>query len=126
MIIIAIFSLTHIIQVQQIHGDWRTAGMMSRRFFISIDELYTNDWSKEVVNFHFVNVPIRSGEAWVFPVGLSDALWFAFKNDDLGVYVEPDLKTALSNAGDSIQDRVFQFQDNGSLKEVIRSKDSSH
>ena len=35
---------------------------------------------------HFVDIPIKSGQAWVFPVGLPDALWFAFQNGDLQVF----------------------------------------
>ncbi len=120
--VILVFSLFHVIQVQQIHGDWHTAGLASHKFFISIDELYTNDWGKETVKLHFVNVPIKTGEAWIFPVGLPDALWITFRNDNLKVYQEPTLQAALSNAGDSIHDRVFEFQSDGSVKEVIRFK----
>lgn len=120
--IILVFSLFHVIQVQQIHGDWHTAGLASHRFFISIDELYTNDWGKETVKLHFVNVPMKTGEAWIFPVGLPDALWITFRNDNLKIYQERTLKEALSNAGDSLTDRVFEFQGDGSVKEVIRFK----
>ena len=38
------------------------------------------------VEFHFVNIPIRTGEAWVFPVGLPDALWLVFRNPTMRVF----------------------------------------
>lgn len=122
-ILVSVFSLFHIIQIQQIHGDWHTAGQKVQKFFISIDELYNNSWSEEDLRFRFVDVPIRTGEAWIFPVGLPDALWFAFKNDKLKVYIHPNLSEALSLAGTSLADRVFKFHDDGSIEEVIRYKD---
>src|SRR3972149_925816 len=122
-VLIAIFSLFHIIQVQQIHGDWQTAGQKVQKFFVSIDELYSDSWSKNDLRFRFVNVSIKTGEAWIFPVGLSDALWFAFQNDNLKVYVHSNLPEALSLAGTSVQDHVFEFKDDGSIEEVIRFKD---
>lgn len=121
-VLIAVFSLFHIIQVQQIHGDWNTAGQKVQKFFVSIDELYSDSWSKENLRFRFVNVPMRHGEAWIFPVGLSDALWFAFRNDNLKVYIHSSLSEALSLAGTSLQERVFKFHDDGSIEEVIRFK----
>ena len=122
-ILIAVFSLFHIIQIQQIHGDWDTAGKKVQKFFVSIDELYSDSWSAENLKFRFVNVPIRSGEAWIFPVGLSDALWFAFQNDNLEVYIHSSLPEALSLAGTSLSERVFKFHEDGSIEEVIRYKD---
>lgn len=122
-ILIAVFSLFHIIQVQQIQGDWNTAGQKVQKFFVSIDELYSDSWSRNDLRFRFVSVPIKSGEAWIFPVGLSDALWFAFQNDNLQVYIHSSLPEALSLAGTSLQDRVFKFHEDGSIEEVIRFKD---
>ncbi len=120
--VIAIFALFHIIQVQQMHADWDGAGKKSKMFLVAIDALYSDYWSKEPVEFHFVNVPIRSGDAWVFPVGLEDALWFAFENRDLKIYIHQTLREALALAGDSPSKRVFVFQDDGSLREVTRPK----
>jgi len=66
--LISVFFLLQIIQVQQIHLDWTGAGEKTRRFFISIDALYSDYWSKEPVELHFVDVPIKYGQAWVFPL----------------------------------------------------------
>lgn len=120
VIVISVFSLFHIIQVQQIHGDWRTAGNIAKRFFVSIDSLYTNYWSDEEAALHFVNVPIRHGEAWIFPVGLEDAVWLSFRNDRLKVYKHHSLLEALNVAGITPSNHVFKFQDDGGVEEVIR------
>ena len=121
-LVIIVFSLFHIIQVQQIQHDWHGAGDRVKKFFVSIDELYADYWSNELVEFHFVNVPIRVGEAWVFPVGLPDALWFSFRNDNLRVYIDNTLDDALNAVGERKNAKVFQFQEDGSVVQITRSK----
>lgn len=123
-VFVIIFSLFQIIQLQQAYFDWRGAGEKSRNFFISIDALYTDYWSRGPVEFHFVNVPQKVGEAWVFPVGLSDAVWFAFQNKEAKVFIHNDLDTALNQAGLSFTNRVFVFNEDGSLKEIDRFPES--
>lgn len=122
-VLISVFSLYHVIQTQKIHGDWDTAGKKVQRFFVSIDELYSDSWSKNDLRFRFVDVPIKSGEAWIFPVGLPDALWFAFQNDNLQIHIHSNLSEAVSLSGTSLSERVFKFNDDGSIEEVIRYKD---
>jgi hypothetical protein len=121
-VLVAVFALLHIVQFQQMQGDWRTAGGKSQEFFTSINELYTSSWSTSSIKLHFVDVPIRVGEAWVFPVGLKDALWFAFRNDNLNVYIHPDLKSALESAGTSASDVVLKFNEDGGVTGVVRFK----
>ncbi|MDP2649250.1 MAG: O-antigen ligase family protein [bacterium] len=117
--LISIFFLMHIIQIQGIHNDWYQAGEKVRKFFVSTDNLYADYWTKEPGEFYFVNVPVKKGNAWIFPVGLEDALWFPTQNDKLKVYTTSDLNFALSQAQKSTSARVFQFQDDGSFEEII-------
>lgn len=62
------------------------------------------------MEFHFVNVPIRYGEAWLFPVGISDALWFIFRNPQHRVFTWPTISQAMEavNYNDKNQ-KVFEF-----------------
>lgn len=46
---------------------------MSQLFLVSLEKTYTT----EPIYFYFVNRPIRHGNAWVFPVGINDALWLS-------------------------------------------------
>lgn len=114
VVIISVFSLLHIIQQQQLHSDWYEAGLKVNKFFTAIDSLYTDNWSKDALKFHFVNVPLRVGEAWVFPVGLKDALWFVYRNPNIAVYQDSSLRSAFNvvTAG-SPTEKVFVFQDDG-------------
>lgn len=118
VIFLFVFSLFHIIQVQKLHGDWRGAGDMVERFFISVDSQYDNTWSKEEVELHFVNVPIKFGDAWVFPVGLEDALYLSFRNDNLKIFKHATIDEARSIITPSLQNRIFEFEPDGGIKEM--------
>ena len=122
LVIISIFSLVHIIQLQKIKGDWIEAGKKSNRFIISLDDYYQDSWTKEKMNFYFVNVPIKNGDAWVFPVGLKDAVWFVFRNDNINVYQLSSEEEALNQIKDVTRDKVFVFNDDGSVTEKKSSK----
>jgi hypothetical protein len=119
---IGLFFLLHIIQVQKLHGDWHEAGVKVDKFFVSIEGQYFNFWSNEGVKLNFVNVPIRNGEAWVFPVGLNDAVWFAFRSPKISVYQWSTVGDALSRVKDPIHEKVFLFDDQGAVKEQKKPK----
>ncbi|MDP1721658.1 MAG: O-antigen ligase family protein [Candidatus Gottesmanbacteria bacterium] len=112
------WSLLQLIQHQQMQRDWYDAGEESRKFIVGMDAAYNDYWRTDPMEFHLVNVPIRLGEAWVFPVGLPDALWFVFRNPDIRVFMWPTLKSAFDAvAFDSIHQRVFEFTTTGGLIE---------
>lgn len=116
-LLIGIFSLLHIIQTQQIHGDWHEAGLKVNKFFIGIEGAYLNYWSSEPMQLSFVDTPIRSGEAWVFPVGLEDALWFTFKNPEMKVHQVQSVDEALNAVTNGRNQKVFLFDSSGTVTE---------
>ncbi|MEK9143930.1 MAG: hypothetical protein AAB481_04890 [Patescibacteria group bacterium] len=117
--LVGIFCLYQIIQVQQIQRDWSEAGEKSRRFIVAMNGAYENNWDQKTMEFHFVNVPIRSGEAWVFPVGLPDALWLIFQKPNIRIFLWPTLEQAFDAVvrGSQTQ-KVFQFDESGSVTEM--------
>lgn len=115
--IFLIFCLLHIIQVQQIRSDWYEAGGKAQRFFIAIDGLYEDYWSKDAVKFYFINVPIRVGQAWVFPVGLTDGLWFVFRNPKMQIYTLQSDDERIKTLKSSYYEKVFEFDESGQVKE---------
>lgn len=117
LITIIFFSL-QLFQLQKIHGDWQAAGEKSKKFLVSVNGIYTEDVKKKPTQFYFVDVPIRQGEAWVFPVGLEDALWFTFQSERLLVDTKTPLEQALERALANPNTRVFQFNKDGNIKEV--------
>ena len=118
LIFVLSFSMFNIVSMQQTFADWAGAGVKVNNFFVSFDSLYSNYWTTDSVELHFVNVPITYGQAWVFPVGLQDAVWFAVKNDRNKISQDPDLQTALSLARKSPYNKVLLFNDDGSLSDI--------
>lgn len=115
-IVISIFSLLQIVSLQQAHSDWYEAGEKVRRFLVSMDSVYMDNYATDPMEFHFVNVPIRLGEAWVFPVGLPDALWFVFRNPNIRVFIWPSVAQAYQAVTyDSKTQKMFVFNEDGSV-----------
>lgn len=122
-VLTSVFCLLQITQLRQIHNDWYEAGVKSKRFILAIDGVYLNEWATEPVELHFVNVPIRFGEAWIFPVGIPDALWVVFRNPNLKVYSWPTLEQALGAvAYESKTQKVFVFDQEGNISEVKKTQ----
>mgnify|MGYP001591167512 CR=1 FL=1 len=113
VVISIVFFLVHLFQLQKIHSDWQAAGNKSKRFLISLNQVYTESSKEKPVQFYFTDVPIRHGEAWVFPVGLEDALWFTFRNNHVLVNTKESLAQALEYAANSPDARVFHFNKDG-------------
>ncbi len=124
-ILVGVLSLLQIIQGQQIHADWYEAGEKSRRFIVAMEAAYEDYWAKEPMEFHLVNVPIRSGEAWVFPVGISDVLWLIFRNPNMKVFTWPTLSAAFDAvAYGSRSQKVFEFDGSGKVIEMKKPPDT--
>lgn len=119
-VMIFLFSLFHIIQIQQVHSDWFESGQKANNFLVSVDGLYSDYWSKEQMKFHLVNVPVKEGNAWVFPVGITDALWFVFQNPNINIHQYQNIDEALNSAADNRNEKVLLFKDSGRVVEIKR------
>ncbi len=67
----------------------------------------------------FVNVPIKYENAWVFPVGLEDALWFIYRDQTLGVVKVSELESAKDYKKSTLPTYVFVFDEQNNLKEYL-------
>lgn len=117
-LILAIFALFHIIQVQQSYFEWKDAGKKTRNFFISLQDQYANYWSSKDFEFHFASVPLRIGEAWVFPVGLDHAVWLAFRNDSARIFIHQDPESAKAAVTSPFTGIAFQFNEDGTVVQI--------
>lgn len=118
-VLIGAFSYYHYMELQRINADWYRSGEITNNLMNNFTIVYqVGEKTPPNPVFYFVNVPIRTGEAWIFPVGLDDALWFAFQNENLTVYTVPTLEMALDAGESSISARVFEFDKDGNVAEV--------
>lgn len=120
-----VFMSLHLFQIQKIHKDWDAAGKRSERFLVSFQSIYKDFWRDRKMTFYFVDVPIKHGEAWIFPVGLKDALWFIVQNENIQVSQVDSLSTAFSNISVSENSSVFVFEKNGEIVEYQKRSDGS-
>lgn len=120
-ILITLFTTFHISELYRIDKQWTEAGQITNTLLINFNDVYGANIKQNPV-FYFVNVPIKHNEAWIFPVGISDALWFTFQNEYLTVHAAPTLDIALDAAEGSASARVFEFDKKGNVEEVIRTK----
>lgn len=123
VIIVIIYSMIQLISLQKIHTDWKVAGQKSQKFLISVERYSKDFWIRQKMSFYFVDMPIKNGDAWVWPVGLKDALWFTFKNPNISVTAVPDINTAFNLAGNSPDSHVFVFDSDGNVDEMVRAQD---
>jgi hypothetical protein len=104
------WSLLQLIQHQKLQDDWQSAGEVSGKLIVAVDAAFENYWRIEPMEFHFVNVPIRQGDAWVFPVGLPDLLWLVLRNPSIRVFMWPTLEQAFEAVSyESKNQKVFEF-----------------
>ncbi|OGG34493.1 hypothetical protein A2363_04815 [Candidatus Gottesmanbacteria bacterium RIFOXYB1_FULL_47_11] len=119
ILFLSIFSLIHIVQLQQAHGDWYEAGETVKRFIISVDGQYSDSWANDPLQLHFVDLPIRHGNAWVLPVGIVDALWLVYRNPNMHIYTWPTVEQAFSaTQPGSLTQKIFVFDDTGKVTQV--------
>jgi hypothetical protein len=117
-VVISLFVLLQIVQIQQIQGNWYTAGNKVQTMFKSIQASYQDSWATESMQLYFVNVPIREGEAWVFPVGLSDGLLLVLQNPHLNIHQVNSLDEAYTQVGIQTEDeKIFVVDGSGNLVE---------
>lgn len=122
VLITLIFMSVQLFQLQGIHNDWMSAGEKVNNFLVSFEGAYKDYWKDGHMNFYFANTPIRKGEAWVFPVGLSDSIRFAFPDLNMSVYEVGSLNDAFSQNPNPNSSGVFLFDDTGRVQEFYKTK----
>lgn len=75
-------------------------------------------------NIYLVNVPTRYANAYIFPVGLPESLWFVYRDPTLKIYQvktidEAKALKAQAEATTLVKNRIFEFDKNFDFHEVI-------
>jgi len=86
--------------------EWFAAGEIANEVLRTMATNYTQFPLSS--HLYFVNLPIRQHRAWVFPVGLPDALWFIYRDDSLNIYQLTDAYEAFDHA-EQQQEPTFVF-----------------
>ncbi|MEX2007354.1 MAG: hypothetical protein WD992_01135 [Candidatus Levyibacteriota bacterium] len=121
IVTLIVFLSAHLFQLQKVNSDWRTAGRKTQSILVSLGYIYAHYDSEDAEALYFTNIPTKSGEAWVFPVGFSDALWLVFKEDSVRAHQVGTAQEAFNLVGDT-NGRVFEFDPSGKLIELMKER----
>ncbi|HXS15206.1 MAG TPA: hypothetical protein VN711_03695, partial [Candidatus Saccharimonadales bacterium] len=117
-IVVTVFVSFGYTQISHESKDWNTAGTITQ---LTLAEFhYQHPGLPKGSHLYFVNVPIKYHNAWVFPVGLNDGLWFVYRDDSLKVDEVPSIKQVqiLKKADTKNSNYIFQFNTSGEVSEV--------
>lgn len=92
--IVAILIGWNVAETKRLEGEWKFAGKVVEQ---SIFGIKTETFPPlNVKTIYIINMPIRYGRAWIFPTGMTDALWHMYRDNPYTVSQAPDLKSAFA------------------------------
>jgi hypothetical protein len=77
VILIILLMAWNIRALSAVIRDWQKASDVAQSTMLTLKANYFPLQDKQA--FAFVNTPIKYGRAWIFPTGLTDAMWHMFK-----------------------------------------------
>jgi hypothetical protein len=120
ILIISIFLMFQVIELNKSQTDWDAAGSKIKNFLSSIDGSYEEYWKSEPMTFYFINIPHAYGVAQVFSSGLDDALWFSLKNPNIRIEEVSSLEEAYRKVKEPFNDKIFLFDDSGKVIQKLK------
>lgn len=108
-------------ELSRVMGDWEYASSVSQQTVLTIKTNYFPLQDKQV--FVFVNTPIRYGRAWIFPTGLTDAMWHMFKFNayPYQVFTADSVPAAFKITSPLGTPDVLVFDKSGKLNKAVKT-----
>ncbi|MBU4099042.1 hypothetical protein KJ980_05330, partial [Patescibacteria group bacterium] len=100
------------------NNQWKKAGNITKNMLIDFRFDYKN--LNSASNIYFVNPPMKLNNAWVFPVGLPDSLWFIYRESMPGIYLVSTIdeaKIKIQNRG-AFKNYIFIFDKEGKIQRI--------
>lgn len=69
------------LEYRRVEADWQKAGDSANKILLTLASNYAQFPTNSTLCF--VDLPLRFNRAWVYPVGLDDAIWFIYQTNDL-------------------------------------------
>jgi hypothetical protein len=99
------------------NAQWKQAGFITKNTLGFLKKEYPLLTAKNTI--YFANTPEKWKNAWVFPVGLEDGVWFVYRDalpQIKRVTGDKNSLTPLVQSGAY----VFMFQKDGSIKDITK------
>jgi len=103
-------------EVERIGGDWEKAGSVVEQSLRVVKQAAFPP--QNVLHFFFINMPIRYGRAWIFPTGMTDALWQIYRGSPYTVSSAKSVEEGYNLPPFTGDKRVFIYE-NYVLKQGI-------
>jgi hypothetical protein len=96
-------------EVLRVGGDWEKASsVVEQSLRVIKKEAFP---PKNPKNFFIVNMPIRYGRAWIYSVGMTDALWHIYRQSPYTVTLVDSIEDGYSRYFKNGDREVFIFED---------------
>lgn len=118
LFVLSIYGGYHLMLLTELKNQWHTAGQITETTIAATTEVYTKEGKIANSVYIFVNTPVKYKYAWVFPVGLDDAIWLAMQNEPVSVRQAASLSDALMQKKTLPNANVLQFDATYQLEEV--------
>jgi len=83
-VLVSVIGSWNIREIQKLDKEWQKSSDIVQQTLLIVKKRYFPLTSSST--FIFVNTPIRYGRAWIFPTGLTDAMWHMFKFNGFAYY----------------------------------------
>jgi hypothetical protein len=115
IVLVTVISFCFYKEDQHMAQQWNTAGKITEhvlKFFRVDYESFSNK-----TQVYFVGAPLKYNDAWLFPVGLNDALWFIYRERQPKVYQVPTIGEAKAQikAMQTKENFIFKFDKDGKI-----------
>lgn len=116
ILVVVVIGAFYIYELGIQKNDWQKAGDITQNTLATLRVGYTEIPADS--NIYFVSIPIKIAQAWVFPVGLEDGIWFVYREKKINIYKPKTLEEAqaLSAATPLSLDYIFVFNKNGVIE----------
>ncbi len=104
--------------VSKEEAEWRYAGNFTKNMLSTLRLEYVG--LQKTSNVYFISAPVKYGDAWVFPTGLKDSLWFIYQENNPHIYQTKTVNEAknLILKNKTKNNYIFEFDKDGILKRV--------
>jgi hypothetical protein len=94
--------------------QWAIAGNITRNMLTDFRLKYEDLGS--TTDLYFMNVPVKHENAWVYPVGLEDSLWFIYRENLPGITQIGSIEEARSRAVKTHKNYLIELDDQGHIQ----------
>lgn len=104
--------------IKQEEMEWRYAGNFTKNMLSTLRLEYAG--LQKNSNLYFVSAPVKYSNAWIFPAGIEDSLWFIYQNNIPAIYqvTNADEARKTINKNKTKNNYIFEFDKDGILKRV--------